>query len=198
MARKTRKWSPGAIHHAVARGHCGSAIFGPDEDRAFVVERAARVFRETGATCLAWSILSNHYHVLLRCDGPPGRTFQRLNTAIAWRVSRGRGGKGAVFEDRYFSDPCADENSLLGRFAYVTANPVHHRVVATIAALRRYRWSSLGELLGDREPSWTDVSASLAMFDPDPVKARRGVMSLLEQQAQAWSEEQEVLAFAPV
>ena len=161
MSRTRRSWEPGAIHHVVARAHCGSPIFATDEDRRFVVERAVRAFKESRATCLAWSILINHYHVLVRCEGPPGPVFARLNSAIAWRVLRYRGEHGAVFQNRFFSDPCDDEDSLLERFAYVLGNPVHHRVVPTIDALRAYSWSSLGELLGVRESLWTDVSAAL-------------------------------------
>jgi hypothetical protein len=187
MARRARRWEPHAIHHAVARAHCGSPIFALDEDRGFVVRRAARAFAESGATCLAWAILNNHYHVLLRCEGPPGPTFSRLNTAIAWRVLRHRGEHGSVFQNRYYSDPCETEGSLMGRLAYVLGNPVHHRVVPSIEALRTYEWSSLGEILGLRTPRWVDVDAALALMDSDPGRARRTLLQFLEAKAAEWA-----------
>jgi REP element-mobilizing transposase RayT len=187
MARRSRRWEPNAIHHAVARAHCGSPIFAMDEDRAFVVRRAVRAFEETGATCLAWSILNNHYHVLVRCPGAPGPTFSRLNTAIAWRVLRYRGEHGSVFQNRYYSGPCAGEASLLGKFAYVLGNPIHHRIVPTVELLASHPWSGLGEILGRRPAQWLDVDAALAAIDPDPEHARRVLLRMLEKKTAEWA-----------
>jgi hypothetical protein len=164
-------------------------VFATDHDRRFVVERAARAFAETGATCLGWSILNNHYHVLVRCGGPPGATFARLNTAIACRALRRRGEHGSVFQNRFYSDTCDDEDSLLERLAYVVGNPVHHRVVPCVEALRRYEWSALGEILGERETRWTDVGAALALLHPDPGLARDGLLRLLAGKAESWAQE---------
>src|SRR5258707_940692 len=108
MARRPRRWFPGAI---------------------------TRVFAEEGVECFAWAVLVNHYHLLVRFPGPPKRTMQRLNTAIACRVRRRSDGCGPVFQGRFFSAPGTDHSSLLSRFAYVTANPIHHRVVASIDRL---------------------------------------------------------------
>src|SRR5262245_49295293 len=189
MARRARSWQAGAIHHVVARGHCGYPLFATDEDRKFVVERAARAFAETGAVCLGWSILNNHYHVLVRCDGPPGPTFARLNSAIAWRALRRRGEHGAIFQNRFYSDTCDDEDSLLERLAYVLGNPIHHRVVPCVEALRRYEWSALAEILGEREARWTDVGAALALLHPNAKAARETLLALLEIKARQWVEQ---------
>ncbi|MCE9637736.1 MAG: hypothetical protein K8T90_18710 [Planctomycetes bacterium] len=187
MVRRSRRWEPHAIHHVVARAHCGGPILATDEDRAFVVKRAARAFAETDATCLGWAILANHYHVLVRCKGPPGRTFARLNTAIAWRTLRHRGDHGSVFQNRFFSDTCDDEAAVLMRLVYVLGNPVHHRIVPTVDALRSYAWSGLGEILGLRESRWTDVGAALALLDPDPDRARQTLLRAIEAKAAEWA-----------
>ncbi len=189
MPRARRRWSPGAIHHAVARGHCGAPLFAADEDRAFLLARAARAFRESGTTCLAWSILVNHYHVLVRCDGPPGPAFARLNSALAWRESRRRGERGAVFQNRFHSDTCDDEESLLSRFAYILGNPIHHGVVPTVDALQTYPWSGLGEVMGLREARLADPLAALAVLHPDPARARETLLDVLERKAREWAGE---------
>jgi hypothetical protein len=175
------------IHHGIVRAHCGAPIFASDAMKAFVIERAARVFAETKVVCLAGAVLRNHFHVVVRCEGPPGPSFARLNTGIAWQVARSRGDRGAVFESRFYSDPCDDEDSLLARMVYVVGNPLHHRVVASIDALRTYRWSSLGEILGLREPRWTDVEAALAALHPDPAHARAILLEALEAKAVEWA-----------
>ena len=188
MSRTARRWEPGAIYHVDARAHDGAPIFAMDEDRAFVVERAATVFAECGVVCLAWSVLVNHYHMLLRCDAPPGRAIQRLNTAIARRVRLRSGGAGAVFQGRFFSGICTDEAAVLTRLAYVTANPVHHRIVGSVAALAVYPWSSLGEMTGRRDARLAIPSAALALLPSPPELACASLIDLLEVQVRAWAE----------
>ena len=188
MPRRRRRWEPGAIHHVSARGHCGSPIFATDADRAFVVDRARRALDETGATCLGWSVMNNHYHMLVRCEGPPGPTFGSLNSALASRVVGFRGGRGAVFQGRFFSDECEGEESVLSRLAYVVANPVHHALVGSIDELRTYTWSALGEILGTRPALLCNAAETLALVHPDSALAPQALVDLLERRAAAWSE----------
>ncbi len=189
MPRDARYWDPDDIGQFVARGHCGAGIFGWPGDREFFVCRAARSLVETETTCLGWSLLGNHYHLLGRCPQHPRHMFARLNTAIACRERRLRGGRGAVFQDRYFSAPAQDEGGVMELLAYVLGNPVHHRVVPTIDALRTYAWSGLAEVLGLRPPRLVDVPATLALIDPDPARARRRLLEFLDTKARMWRDD---------
>jgi hypothetical protein len=186
MPRTARPWEVGGIYHVDAVAHGGLPIFATDEDRRFVLVRAAKVFRELGVICLAYAIQINHYHFVLICRGPPGRAVLRLNTAIARRV-RLRGGRGAVFQGRFFSGLCADEASLLLRFAYVTANAVHHRVVPSIEALISHRWSSLGEVLGVRPALLVEPRAALDLFADAHPSPEVALLAFLESRARAWA-----------
>ncbi|MCE9635096.1 MAG: hypothetical protein K8T90_05255 [Planctomycetes bacterium] len=188
MARTARSWDPGWIHHVDARAHCGAPIFATDEDRAFVVARATRVFAEEGIVCLGWAVLVNHYHLLLRCPASPGHALLRLNTAIARRARLKGGGAGAVFQGRFFSALCTSDESLRRRLAYVTANAVHHRVVPSVAALRGYAWSSFDDVMGVRDAKLASPDDVLSVFhETDADQARRGFVELLEGRALAWA-----------
>jgi hypothetical protein len=187
MARALRLWESGGVLHLDTRAHSGAPIFASDEDRAFVFATAAEVFADLGIVCLAAAALINHYHFLCRCVGPPGPAMLRVNTTLARRVRLRGGGPGAVFQGRFFSGLCTDEASLLLRLAYVIANPVHHRVVPTIDALRTHRWSTLGETLGLREAKLTDPAATLALLHDDPAVARVELIDLLEARARVWA-----------
>src|SRR5689334_14968013 len=103
MPHSARPWDPGSIYHVVVCAHDDAPILAREEDRAFVVDRAARVFSDEGVVCFAWAVLVNHFHLLARFDGPPGRPLQRLKTAIAMRVRRRHGGIGAVFQRPCYS-----------------------------------------------------------------------------------------------
>ena len=186
MPRRPREWEPGAIYHVGSRAHGGEPIFAMDEDREFVLERAARVFREEGGVCFGWAVMVNHYHMLVRFPGPPGGPMHRLNTMIAKRVRRIRGGEGAVFQDRFFGGMCKDDDAVLTRLGYVTANPIHHRVVASVAALESYPWSSLGEVMGRRPVRLADPSAAFALLDAPRGRAEAALIALLEVRARIW------------
>ena len=189
VPRRPRNWEPGAILHVDARAHDGAPFFAQDEDRAFVVERARRVFEEEGVVCLGWAILVNHYHLLARFPAAPRRPMHRLNTAIARRLRRRFGGRGAVFQDRYFSSPCEDSRALLMRLAYVVANPIHHHVVDSVGALVDHRWSSLGEMTGRRPPRLVNVEASLDLIDGPREGAVEGLLDLISMRVRMWREE---------
>jgi REP element-mobilizing transposase RayT len=191
MPRKPRRWDPGAILHVVARAHCGAPIFAANADRALVVERAARVFREEGVECFAWSVLSNHYHMLARFRAPPHRPMQRLNTALAIRARRIAGGAGAVFQDRYFGKPRDDTAAVLNALAYVTANPIHHRIVPSVAALSSYEWSSLGEMTGRRPARLANAESALALLDAPRGRGVASLRELLEVRVRMWDQEDE-------
>lgn len=162
MPRKARRWEPGAIHHVIVRAHDGDPIFEMDDDRRFVVGRAARVFTEEGATCLGWAVLVNHFHMLVRFPGPPKTPMQRLNTAIAIRVRR---------------------------LGYVTANPIHHRIVASLDALESHPWSSFGEVTGRRPALLADPGATLSLLDAPRGHALGSFRELLANRVRVWDEE---------
>lgn len=186
VARPLRIWEPGVVAHVVARAHSGAPIFASEEDRRFVLLRAARIFAECGLICVAWAILINHLHLVVLVRGAPARAFQRLFTAIAGRVRLRAGGRGAVFQDRYYRDLCDDEASLLERMTYVLGNPLHHRVVPSVAALIDHEWSGLGEILGNRAAVLTSVGEALQLLDPDPEQARVRLLAHLGFRAQTW------------
>jgi REP element-mobilizing transposase RayT len=162
-------------------------LFGTNADRRFVVRTAAGIFEEECVRCLAWALLSNHYHMLLRFDStPPGRVLQRLNTTIAVRARRLRGERGPVFQSRYFSRICTDDGAYDQMFAYTLGNPLRHGVLHSLAELERHPWSGLGELLGLTPAKLIDIPVVLSHFHDDPAVARRSVRELMLAKLERW------------
>ena len=71
MPRKSRIDTPGALHHIMARGIEGGKIFRDDKDRDQFLERLENILKETGTSCLAWALIPNHFHLLLRTGSTP-------------------------------------------------------------------------------------------------------------------------------
>jgi putative transposase len=66
MPRKARIDAPGAVHHVMVRGITRSDIFYDNTDKDRFLERAGTILAEGKTICYAFSLLSNHVHILLR------------------------------------------------------------------------------------------------------------------------------------
>ena len=66
MPRQARIDAPGALHHIIARGIERGKIFRDDQDRDFFVTRLGDLIVQTQTKCLAWALIPNHFHLLLK------------------------------------------------------------------------------------------------------------------------------------
>ena len=81
MPRQRRLWEPGDLLSIVGRGHEGRPLFASDDDRRFVVERLARVFRPADVDLLAWALLVNHDHLMIRVTDAAPAPGDRVRSA---------------------------------------------------------------------------------------------------------------------
>lgn len=84
MPRHARLDASGLLHHVIIRGIERKPIFEENRDKEDFIERCAILLPETMTACYAWSILSNHIHMLLRTGTVPLSTvMSRLLTGYA-------------------------------------------------------------------------------------------------------------------
>ena len=187
MPRQRRLWEPGDLLGIVVRAHEGRPIFATDEDREFVLARLGRLFVPAAVDLIAWAVLLNHLHLMIRVTAlSPETLFRRFCTAIARRERRRRGDHGAVLQGRYWSRRCTDEGSVISLLTYVLGNPVHHGVVPSAEALESYPWSAYGAVLGLRGPGPAAAAATLALLAPDPLVARERLRRAMEVRVADW------------
>jgi REP element-mobilizing transposase RayT len=70
MPRQLRIQYPGALYHVTARGDRREHIVHDDGDREMLLATLAEACKKTGWEVLAWVIMDNHYHWLLRTPKP--------------------------------------------------------------------------------------------------------------------------------
>lgn len=89
----------------------------------------------------AWSLLSNHYHLVVRADeGERVRTMlARFHTTAAIALNHRDGESGRRVWFQYWDKTLTFEGSWLARLRYTHENAVHHRVVRVATA---YPWCS--------------------------------------------------------
>jgi putative transposase len=75
MPRKARITVIGAVHHVMSRGIDGRPIFLSDTDREFFLDLLEKLIIDTKYLVYAWSLMDNHYHLLIRVNDVPLRMF---------------------------------------------------------------------------------------------------------------------------
>jgi len=149
-------------------------IFTDDHDRAAFVDRLSCLLLKTGTDCLAWSLLSNHFHLLLRPTKVKlADMVRRLLTgyAVVFNLSHNR--SGHLFQNRYKSIVCDEEPYLLELVRYIHLNPLRAGIVSSMRQLDTYKWSGHAVILGHMELPGQVPDAVLMMFDQDKRKARK-------------------------
>jgi REP-associated tyrosine transposase len=146
MPPKPRDTSAGIFH---VYSHCVWAVpdlYRDDVDRMEFLRRLARVTRKTGWTCLAYCLMTSHYHLLVRVDdGVLPRAMHRLNLAYALHHNRRHHLRGHVQFQRYGSRRLHDHFELAIAFAYLANNPVRAGLCSSAAT---WPWSSYGGTIG--------------------------------------------------
>jgi len=66
MPRHARLDAAGILHHVIIRGINRKRIFLGNDDREDFTGRLSLLLRETATVCYAWTLMSNHAHMLLR------------------------------------------------------------------------------------------------------------------------------------
>jgi putative transposase len=173
MPRGPRLDAPGALHHVMVRGIEGRDLFRDAADRRDWVQRLAKICAETHLSILAWAVLSNHAHVLVRTgDRPLATAMRRLLTGYAGAFNRRHRRRGRLFQNRYKSIVVEEERYLLELVRYIHLNPLRAGVVGTLAALDRFPWTGHSALLGRNPYPWQAVREILARFGARTRRAR--------------------------
>lgn len=180
MPRHARIDQPGLLQHVIVRGIERRPIFLDDADRSAFMTRLAALLKETGTHCLAWVLLDNHFHLLLR----PMRlsladVMRRLLTGYAVVFNLRHRRAGHLFQNRYKSIVCDHDAYLLELIRYIHLNPVRAGVVADLECLASYRWCGHGELLGTSPVTLLEGDEILRLFSSSRLAARKAYLAFV-------------------
>ena len=161
MPPKPRDTSAGLFHVAA---HCvwvAPELFRDELDKLEFLRHLARTTLKPGWTCLAYCLLTSHYHLIVDVEeGILPRAMHALNLGYALHHNRRHGLRGHVQGRRYWARRIGGESDLLETFAYVARNPVQAGLCRTPA---EWAWSSYPAAVGlARAASFVDPSLVLA------------------------------------
>ncbi len=174
MPRAARIDIPGIMYHVIARGIERRDIFEDDDDRHLFVQRLSSLLDSTSTSCLAWSLIPNHFHLLIRTSDVKLATFmRRLLTGYAVIFNLRHNRSGHLFQNRYKSIICQEDEYLLELVRYIHLNPVRAGIVSGLEKLDRYPWCGHAVLMGKQEMKGQDTESVLRLFGTAIPKARR-------------------------
>ncbi len=165
MPRSARLDIPGLLQHVVVRGIEKRDIFLDDADRGYFVKRLSQLLLKTETECLAWVLMTNHVHLLLRPKGMKlALLMRRLLTGYAVRFNLRYRRSGHLFQNRYKSIVCEEDPYLLELVRYLHLNPLRAGLVKRMEELDRYRWSGHAVLMGQRDLPGQNTEEVLSYF----------------------------------
>jgi len=154
MARLARIVVPDVAHHVTQRGNRRQTVFFGEEDYAAYRDLVSASCRARGVACLAWCLMPNHVHLILRpadADGLRG-ALAEAHRLYSRRVNFAHGWTGYLWQGRFASYPM-DDAHLLTAVRYVELNPVRAKLARRA---EDWPWSSARAHVSGRADGLTD------------------------------------------
>jgi putative transposase len=173
MPRQARLDSPGTLHHVMIRGIEKKTIFEEKFDKSEITFRMGELAKDTMTSIYAWSIMSNHIHILLK-SGPQGISsfMRRLLTGYSINYNLRHGRSGHLFQNRYKSIVCDEDAYFKELVRYIHLNPLRAELVRSMAELDRYPWSGHSAIMGNKKREWQNTQYVLEWFGKNKISAR--------------------------
>jgi len=173
MPRMGRLHIPGGCYHVIGRGLERRYIFEGDVDKLDFLRRLGEYLPRTEVQCLAWAIMSNHYHFLLRVGSHPlSKLMAPLLGGYASYYNRRYNRAGYVFQNRFKSILCDEDNHLLELIRYIHLNPMRAGMIDSLTELDSYAWTGHAGMLGIGTQPWHAVNEALVHFGDREARAR--------------------------
>ena len=135
MARIARSTlPPSGMYHVTTRGVAQRDIFLDDDDRHRFVRMLQRVARRSNWRCPAYTLMTNHYHVIIDCELENLSTgMAALNGSYAHQFNEKYTRVGHLFQGRFEAWVVRDDEHLANASEYVWNNPVRAGLCETAA-----------------------------------------------------------------
>lgn len=152
MPRRLRKDEPGTWHHVVSRGVARRTVFESHPDVRKLLACLARTVREGRIEVHAYSVLTTHYHLLLRSPkGDLSAVMHDVLAAYSTRFNRTRLRDGPLFRNRFWNDIVEGDDHLVAVVRYIDRNAVEAGLALHPGA---YTHGSAQAYLSGKAPRW--------------------------------------------
>jgi REP element-mobilizing transposase RayT len=179
MSRSDRPpFLPGQYYHFYNRGARQFSIFREHDNYLFVLHKVKKYCREYEITPIAYCLMPNHYHFLLRQDGDSPARYVPQYTFNSYTKAYNKlyGHSGTLFEGHYRVKQIQSNTHLLHLCRYIHCNPVKDGFISHPAD---WPYSNYLEWIGARDGTLFDLDFVLEHF-PNPGEYKTFVLDYLE------------------
>ena len=163
MPPRATRFQPGGYYHIYNRGANRISLFHQEANYVYVLRLLKKYCAQFQISVIAYCLLPNHYHWLVRQDGPhrAGLLPQRVFSAYSHALHNAEGHTGTLFEGNYKAVNVSDDVYLRHLCRYIHANPVRHNFAFDPAL---WPYSNYLEWIGKRAGSLVDRAFIEAHF----------------------------------
>lgn len=158
-------FNPNGYYHVSTRGNFGEPLFRTPGEHELYLELYERYARKFGWTTLAWTLMWNHHHFVIRLTGDGlSEGMRAINHGFSRRINAayGRTGKGHLVRHSFFAGEIASQEYLLAALRYVDLNAVE---AGLCQRPRDWPWCGHAAALGlAKARRFHDVRATLHLF----------------------------------
>ena len=123
----------------IGRGLERRNIFDQDVDKRDFLERIGISLENSDALCFAWAVMSNHYHLLVKVGAKPlGKIMAPVLSGYAIKYNHRYSRSGYVFQNRFKSILCDEDEYLLKLVSYIHLNLWKAGMLTDLAALDNF------------------------------------------------------------
>ena len=120
-----------------------------------------KVKEGSGLRIFGYCLMNNHVHIVAGAGSESiGDSMKRIGVRYASWYNRKYNRQGALFQDRYRSEPIEDDRYLLSVVRYIHQNPKNAGICKTIGD---HKWSSYFDYLGKGD-GLTDTETVLGLY----------------------------------
>jgi REP element-mobilizing transposase RayT len=171
------EYHSGGIYHIYNRGTHRAPIFREPENYLFVLRKIKSYVSELYLALLAYCLMPNHFHLLVRQDGdqPAGLLSQRVFNSYSKAYNKRYQHSGTLFQGPYRVKQVVQTAHLLHLCRYIHANPVKDGLVTEPGD---WPYSNYLEWIGQRNGTLVDQAFVQEYFNP-PTRYADFVMDYL-------------------
>ena len=149
----------------MGRGIEKRKIFLSNVDRNDFISRLATLCQSGALDIYAWVLMPNHFHFLCKTRNLPlASIMRRLLTGYVVNFNKRHQRYGHLFQNRYKSIVCQEDNYLKELVRYIHLNRVRGGLIKTLNELNQDPWSGHSAIAGKIKKEWQNTEYVLSFF----------------------------------
>lgn len=168
----------GHTYHIYNRGNRKETVFHDRQDYLHFLRQLREYLPEYPVILIAYCLMPNHFHLLLRQDGDDGisNLMQAFGTSLSKTYNKKYQTVGSLFQGKFRDEHVGDVGYLRYLARYFHRNPVR---ALLCRAPEEWEFSNYRDVIGLRSGTLCDFSPVLALFANDAGLYREFVLDPL-------------------